>query len=186
MNLYHGTILEYANNIIKNGVKVDFKEANRGTDFGIGFYTTNFYELARKTALTKSFYHKDDYFNNTPVVLCLKFDRTMMKDYNVKTFNNCKDEWKKFICANRYSQVRLNKQGMDSNFDLKYDMVIGAVADSVMADIRKQLIKDQYVLKDGLLNSIYPLKIGNTIPIQISFHSQELADCIRVLHYDII
>lgn len=121
-----------------------------------------------------------------PIVLCLKFDRTMTKDYNVKAFNNCKDEWKKFICANRYNKVRLSNGDIDSNFDLKYDMVIGAVADSVMADIKKQLKKDQYLLKDNLLNSIYPLKIGNTIPIQISFHNQELADCIKVIDYDII
>lgn len=38
MKLYHGTILEYAENIFKNGILVDYKEAVRGTDFGVGFY----------------------------------------------------------------------------------------------------------------------------------------------------
>lgn len=185
MKLYHGTILEHANNIIKNGIITRYDEAIRGTDFGVGFYTTNYEKLAIKTARTKSFYHQDDEMDCTPVVLTLKYDIKCNRGYHIKTFNSCNDEWKKFVCANRYLPVR-NNNDVDYNSDEKYDLVIGAVADSNMSDIHTALRKNDYILNDTILGAMIPLKIDNYSPIQYSFHNQELASCITVLGYDII
>lgn len=186
MNIYHGTIWEYANNIIKNGIIVDYIEANRGTDFGVGFYTTNCYELAKKTAITKSFFHQDDDINTTPVVLKMKYDTSNMNNYHSKTFNKCDDEWKKFICANRYQQVRKKDINILSNSELNYDLVRGAVADSSMHDIKNMLRENDYVLNSKILNEMKPYKIDNYIPMQISFHNQGMVDCINIVGYDII
>lgn len=185
MNLYHGTILEYAENIINNGIDVKYKESQRGTDFGRGFYTTNSRELAVKTAITRSFYHQDDILNITPVVLTLKYDIHNNRHFRIKTFNSCNNDWKKFICANRYSLVNINNT-IDSNKYSQYDLVIGAIADSSMLNIKNELEKNNYILSDHILNSLDPLKIGNHIPLQYSFHNQELVSCIRVIGYDII
>ena len=75
---------------------------------------------------------------------------------------------------------------MDSNKDRKYDMVTGAVADSMMIDIRKSLKDNDYCITDSILGNIMSYKIGNYIPIQISFHNQDLVGCIKLLGYYII
>ena len=186
MKLYHGTILEYAENIIENGILVDYKEAVRGTDFGVGFYTTNYAPLAIATARTKSFYHKDDALNTTPVVVTMSFNMSAAKEFNCRRFNRYDNEWKTFVCANRYEKVVQNNIDVDSNKDRKYDMVTGAVADSTMIDIRKSLKENDYCITDSILGNIMPYKIGNYIPIQISFHNQDLVGCIKLLGYDII
>ena len=186
MNIYHGTILEYAENIIRNGIIVNYKEANRGTDFGIGFYTTNYYKLAEITARTKSKFHQDDDVDNTPVVLRMKFDTSHLKEFNSRTFNKCDNEWKHFICANRYKEVCENNPNLLSNSELNYDIVRGAVADSYMFSIKQMIKKNKYVLTEKILNEIAPLKIENHIPTQISFHNQKIIDCIKITGYDII
>lgn len=186
MNLYHGTILEYANNIIRNGIDVKYDEAKRGSDFGIGFYTTNFMPLAIRTAKIKSAFHQDDDINITPVVLVLKYDLSCGRNYNVKTYNTYGDDWKKFVCANRYKEVIDRNDNIDSNIDLKYDLVIGAIADSSMSYISNILKKNKYVLNTDIMRKISPYKIDNHIPIQYSFHNQNLASCIKVITYDII
>ena len=186
MNIYHGTILEFANNIIENGIIVDYKEANRGTDFGVGFYTTNCYKLAEITAKTKSHFHKDDDINNTPVVLIMKYDTSNTNNYNSKIFNKCDDEWKKFICANRYDKVCERDLSLLSNRELNYDVVRGAVADSSMFNIKKMIKENNYMLNNKILDEMKPLKIDNFIPMQISFHNQAIVGCIKIKAYDII
>lgn len=186
MNIYHGTILEFAENITKNGIIVDYIEANRGTDFGVGFYTTNCYRLAELTAWTKSSFHKDDNVNNTPVVLIMKYDTSNMNDYNSKIFNKCDDEWKTFICANRYKQICENDPSILSNRELKYDVIRGAVADSSMFDIKKMIKSNNYILTNNILSKMEPFKIDNFIPMQISFHNQAIVNCIKIIRYDII
>ena len=186
MNLYHGTILEYAENIVKKGIIVDYKEANRGTDFGLGFYTATYYKLAEKTAWTKSKFHQDDDIDNTPVVLKMKFDTSEMKNYHSKKFNKCDDEWKRFICANRYKEIQEKDSTILSNTELNYDIVFGAVADSLMFSIKNMIKENNYILNDSILNEIEPLKFGNYVPMQISFHNQKIIDCIRIVGYDIL
>ena len=186
MKLYNWTILEYAENIFKNGILVDYKEAVRGTDIGVGFYTTNYAPLAINTAKTKSLYHKDDALRTAPVVVIMSFNISDAIGFNFKNFNRYDNEWKMFVCANRYEQVIQNNIDVDSNKDRKYDMVTGAVADSTMIDIRRSLKDNDYCITDSILGNIMPYKIGSHIPIQISFHNQDLVGCIRLLGYDII
>lgn len=81
MRLYHGTVFEYAKNIMNNGIDVTFKKSQRGTDFGAGFYTTNFYELAEKTAKVKSAFFSRDNMDTRPVVIEMNYDISLNKKF---------------------------------------------------------------------------------------------------------
>lgn len=52
MKLYHGTISTGAENIIKNGIKLE--RGKPKVDFGQGFYTTPSFNFAMSTAINKA------------------------------------------------------------------------------------------------------------------------------------
>ena len=183
MILYHGTILEYAINI---GIDVSYKAAKRGTDFGIGFYTTNFYKLAVTTAYSKKLLYKDKGINNTPVVIEMKYDISNNKYFISKNFNTPSHEWKEFVCINRFPNIKQIDEILKTNEFGKYDIICGPVADSAMSEVSTILRKNDYNLTDIVLDSIRPYKIDRRIATQISFHNQMLADYIKVMGYKIV
>ncbi len=52
MRLYHGTVSTGAENIIKNGIKLE--RGKPKVDFGQGFYTTTSLNFAKNTAMNKA------------------------------------------------------------------------------------------------------------------------------------
>lgn len=75
MRLYHGTVSTGAENIIRNGIKLE--RGKPKVDFGQGFYTTTSLNFAKNTAMNKA--RKTNSYNNQiyvePYVLTYQFDQ---------------------------------------------------------------------------------------------------------------
>ena len=74
MKLYHGTISTGAENIIKNGIKLE--RGKPKVDSGQGFYTTPSFNFAMSTAINKANKTNayDSELNVKPYVLTYNFD----------------------------------------------------------------------------------------------------------------
>lgn len=98
--LFHGTLMDRAENIINNGI--DFNKLNIHADFGKGFYVTDSYALAKNTAFLR---YRQELLKNTnasiPVVLKLKLQNADYSKWKIKEFKGENLEWKKFVCTNR-------------------------------------------------------------------------------------
>lgn len=197
--LFHGTLMNRAENIINNGI--DFGKLNIHADFGKGFYVTDSYALAKNTALLR---YKQELFKNSnvsaPVVLKLKLQNADYSKWEIKEFKGENLEWKKFICTNRWYEKVLNKHpDYDHNTNSQYDIVLGLTADGIMSDIGIKIKEDHYDLSTSFLKVIRPFKTtymktiwGQSVPFetkayQISFHNKDFIDsCIRYKGYDIL
>ena len=60
------------------------------------------------------------------------------------------------------------------------------MADNTIKAIAESLQNNNYILSDSILNLIQPYKIGRSVAMQMSFHSQEVVSHIRLLGYDIV
>ena len=195
--LFHGTLMDRAANIIVDGI--DFGKLNDRADFGRGFYVTDSYALAKNTARLR--YHQEKQRNGTsypPVVMKIKIKYEDTYKYHIKEFYGATEEWKRFVCTNRWNKQVLEKfPHYDNNYDLKYDIVIGLTADGKMRNIESLIRSDDYKLSHDFLKNIYPYithykdKTTNilreTRAYQISFHNSVfIKSCIRFMDYDII
>ena len=146
-SIYHGTVLKYANDIVKNGI--DLTIGRKRLDFGQGFYTTEDKIQAKEWAKRKAF-GKD-----TPVVVC--FD-AIFDNLTVKKFLFQNNEWKNYVYGNRIFDADLLKD---------YDCIIGPMADGNI----KQLIYKMRVgeiTKRDFLN-----EISRGIGEQIAFKTEK-------------
>lgn len=117
MILYHGSNLK-----IK---EIDLSKCKPYKDFGKGFYCTTIKKQAEFMAervvkiqggiKTINIYELDEEIFND-------------KELNIRRFNKPSKEWAKFILNNRDRNFKL-KSSKECNFDNKYDLVIGPVAD---------------------------------------------------------
>lgn len=198
--LFHGTLMDRANNIIENGV--DFSKFNSRADFAKGFYLTDSYALAKRTALSR---HSQELMKhkNVSSSVIMKFSvqiNKFDKELSIKEFIGETLEWKKFVCTNRwYKKVLEYNPAFDNNIDSKYDIVIGLTADGKLANINKLIKEDKYNLSEEFLKNINPLlseystfsngrkKMHKTKSYQISFHNEEFVkQCLIYKDYDII
>lgn len=198
--LFHGTLMDRADNIIKNGV--DFSLLKPRADFGKGFYLTDSYALAKNTAIVR--YNQEKMSNKTsyaPVVMKFNILRNDFDgEIHIKEFYGESIEWKKFVCTNRWNKNVLKLHpDYDNNIDMKYDIVIGLTADGKMGNINKLIKEDNYDLSNRFLRNINPIiseftsysnnkKIFRTTKsYQISFHNENFVkNCIKYKTYDII
>ncbi|MBR3621736.1 MAG: DUF3990 domain-containing protein [Selenomonadaceae bacterium] len=130
--VYHGTTLEFADNIVKNGI--DLTIGRKNLDFGQGFYTT-----ADKTQAVT--WAKRVAYNARPAVRVFK---SSFENLNVKYFPVQNDEWKDVVYQNRI----LNVDPL-----MVYDCVVGPMADGKI----KRLISDvslNRITKDMFLEII--------------------------------
>ena len=106
--VYHGTTLEFADNIVKNGI--DLTIGRKNLDFGQGFYTTADKRQAIEWAKKVS-------YNVRPAVIVFQ---SSLDNLNVKYFPFQNDEWKDVVYKNRILKV---------DPLTGYDCVIGPMAD---------------------------------------------------------
>ncbi len=163
MRLYHGS-------------NTDIKEINLAMcrpykDFGPGFYLTVMKEQAEKMANRVA-----RIYGGSPVLNVYEIDDDFiqMKDLNIKDFGiETSEEWARFVRNNR-SKKFTNFTSPECNFDHKYDIVIGPIADDDMALLFRQYENGMITFENMLRGIIYK-KTTN----QYSFHTQKAISLLR-------
>ena len=157
MILYHGTNTEIE--------FVDLEKCRPFKDFGKGFYTTEIYEQAKKMAARVS-----RIYGGSPVVNVFELS-VDIKDYpglNVLDFGEQpSEEWARFVMNNRNKSFT-DYSDPECNFDYKYDIVIGPIADDDMTMLFRQY-QNKMISFDMLIKGMTFKDVTN----QISFHTHE-------------
>lgn len=181
--LYHGTT---SSNFLslKQGIDVNYKGGNPKPDFGVGFYVTSNRDQAqvqanRKTMMTNKPLVKK---GNTDLVqpIVLEYELIVKEDQiknECKIFESPDEEWGSFILSNRMQQ----NMGTLHNMDRKFPLVYGPMADgepnlAVLLD----LYKKGKISQEEILSGIKPKKNGNNYQDQLSVHSDEAADWLKL------
>lgn len=180
MIVYHGTDNISAQNIINNGIDINYGETS--VDNGKGFYMTPSYEFALKraetAALRKSKFSDADV---QPTVLEIEFNIDAADDLSVKEFKTCSFDWKEFIFYNRIGMRFVNKWKIKTdnhNLDCKYDVVVSETADNDVTSIISKIRYEKDISK--LKNEIAKIEKSNSTywDKQISIHSQKGCACV--------
>ncbi len=156
MRLYHGS-------------NTDIKEINLDMcrpykDFGRGFYLTVMKEQAEKMAIRVA-----RIYGGKPVLNVYELEDKFMDntDCNIKDFGvETSEEWARFVRNNR-SRTFNDFSNVECNFDNKYDIVIGPIADDDMALLFRQYENGMISFENMLSGMIYK-KTTN----QYSFHTE--------------
>ncbi len=163
MRLYHGS-------------NTDIKEINLAMcrpykDFGQGFYLTVMKEQAEKMAKRVA-----RIYGGSPVLNEYDIDDSFleMKDLRIKDFGmETSKEWVRFIRNNRDRKFA-DFSSPECNFDNKYDIVIGPIADDDMALLFRQYENGMITFENMLRGMIYK-KTTN----QYSFHTERAIHLLR-------
>lgn len=120
--LYHGTGATFEN--------PDLDNSREDVDFGVGFYTTQNKEMAKKWSSSK----------RKSTINTYSFNR--IGDLKIYTFK-LDEEWLDFVTNNRL--------GIDSQkkYD-KYDILIGPTAENKVFDTVNEYIKGTYTKKEAI------------------------------------
>jgi hypothetical protein len=146
MILYHGSYCAIE--------KPDLSFSRNRTDFGKGFYTTQFKEQA--ITWSERFIKE----HGQGVVSMYDFDDTALNKSNILKFDSYSNEWFDFVVKCR--------RGFD---DTRYDMVIGGVAnDRIFPTIT--LFLGEYISKEDALHRLSYEKPNQ----QYCFRSQTVID----------
>lgn len=168
MKVYHGTSLYSAINIQSRGILLS--KAKEYTDFYKGFYTSEYFEYAKNTALHKK--EQSKLRNSTFIPAVIEFDYEDKYDFSLKylTFQEEDINWLQFIINNRNGIAYVEKMKQSfHNLSCKYDIVSGRVADGNIVIFAEELRKNNQLAKiNDLANIIYK---NNPFATQISFHS---------------
>lgn len=158
MQLYHGTLSCYAENIINSGIDVYFSRKN--IDFGHGFYLTNKEQTAREWARRRANYSSDE-----GVVLIYEISPKEMNTLCTTDVTSRSRAWKEEIIAHRIYRPQCSA-----------DVIIGEIADSKMNRLLKAFHKG-IIDEDELFIRIEPL---NEKGLQYTFKTSK---AIKLLHY---
>lgn len=184
MKLYHGTISTGAENIIKNGIKLE--RGKPKVDFGQGFYTTPSFNFAMSTAINKANKTNayDSQLNVKPYVLTYNFDlEKAKKNCNVLTFSETDIKWAQFIINNRNGFDYMDSVGSHfHNVKHQYDIVQGSIADNEIVLLAKNL----NTLKERVKTNDIDSMLYSYITKQISFHTYKSLNYIQLTGCDII
>ena len=184
MKLYHGTISTGAENIIKNGIKLE--RGKPKVDFGQGFYTTPSFNFAMSTAINKANKTNayDSELNVKPCILTYNFDlEKAKKNCNVLTFSETDIKWAQFIINNRNGFDYMDSVGSHfHNVKHQYDIVQGSIADNEIVLLAKNL----NTLKERVKTNDIDSMLYSYITTQISFHTYKSLNYIQLTGCDII
>ena len=156
MILYHGSN--------KNIAHINLAMCRPYKDFGRGFYLTEFKEQANKMAKRVS-----RIYGGQPVLNIFELDDDFIqnKKLNILDFRTSKPEdWAKFVMNNR-NRDSIDHKSLECNFDNKYDIVIGPIADDDMAILFRQY-QSELISFDMLVRGMTFRDITN----QYSFHTE--------------
>ena len=127
MILYHGSNMD---------IKViDLTMCRPYKDFGRGFYLTVLKEQAEKMARRVA-----RLYGGLPVVNAFEIDDEFrhISDLSIKDFGTkTSEEWARFVMNNR-NHIYRDYYNPECNFDNKYDIVIGPIANDDMAVLFRQ------------------------------------------------
>ncbi len=156
MIIYHG-----ANTIVK---EIDLNLCRPFKDFGKGFYCTTMMEQAELMAERVA-----ERYGGKPVVNKYELHDSIFLDnkMKIKKFDNVSKEWALFIINNRNRRQCNNFEG-EHNFDYKYDLVIGPVADDDLTLLFRNFRKG-WIDLDKLTEEMEYKKFSD----QYSFHTKE-------------
>ncbi|MBQ5559236.1 MAG: DUF3990 domain-containing protein [Lachnospiraceae bacterium] len=153
-----------------HGSNTDIKEINLAMcrpykDFGQGFYLTIMKEQAEKMANRVA-----RIYGGSPILNIYEIDENFIRNtnLNIKNFGTeTSEEWARFVKNNR-SREYTDFSNPECNFDNKYDIVVGPIADDDMALLFRQFENGMLTFEKMLSGMIYK-KTTN----QYSFHTQE-------------
>lgn len=185
MTLYHGTLDRYAFDIWTNGINLN--KSKPLLDFGKGFYTTKDKSLAIRTAYARA--NSNNKFQNPfayPAIVKLKIEDSLLAEFKVKESCKIDDEWANFIINNRCPKEYVKSKGLrNHHHNLEYDVVIGPTADGRVANIAYEVMNDIINIHDNIYK-LFLTKKGNDLGQQISFHSNRIISCIKIIECAII
>lgn len=157
MILYHGT-----NTDIES---IDLRLCRPYKDFGKGFYTTRLIEQARKMANRVA-----RLYGGEPVVNIYQIADDFMRlgGISVKDFGGAPSrEWALFVMNNR-NRLFTDHKSADCNFDCKYDVVCGPVADDDMTMLFRQY-QNGFISFESMIEGM----TFKDVTSQYSFHTEK-------------
>lgn len=163
MILYRGTNIDIQS--------IDLAVCRPYKDFGRGFYTTEVLDQAKKTAKRVS-----KIYGGKPIVNMYELADNCMETKGLKTLDFGRipsERWAVFVMNNR-SRTFSNFGSADCNFDCKYDIVAGPIADDDMAVLFRQY-QSNLISLQALLNG---MKFRETTR-QYSFHTEKAISLLR-------
>ena len=179
MKVYHGTSVSSLNGILEQGI--DLSKSQKYLDFGSGFYTSTSYDTAECTANNKCIRpnrfnaSNSSYVEEHPCVI--EFDLNSNPNMKKLEFDSPTKAWAMFVATNR-SMIDSDRVTRHHNFDGKYDIVEGPIADG------KNLTNTMQLVKKGLkiIEDIEPEDFAPSAKYewgwQISFHSKVSLYCL--------
>lgn len=157
MILYHGSNVKID--------KVDLSKCRKYKDFGQGFYCTTIKQQAEFMARRTTTRAED----GSPCVSSFELDEKVFydKDIKIRKFDKPSKEWAEFILNNRDRNFK-DVSSLECNFDNKYDLVIGPVADDDIIVLFRTFVR-------GLINIDTLIKelTYKELTDQYSFHTEK-------------
>lgn len=163
MILYHGTNLDIAS--------ISLNMCRPYKDFGRGFYLTSIEEQARKMA-----YRVSKIYGGKQIINVYEIDDNFLsnKELSIKNFGTeVTEEWATFVMNNRNRNFA-DFENKLCNFDCKYDIVVGPIANDDLAMLFREYRKHAINL-DVLLKELSYKETTN----QVSFHTQRAVELLR-------
>lgn len=160
MILYHGSNMVFEKPLLG--------KCSPHKDFGLGFYLSDSFDVARRTALRTVRQRGGE-----PVVLVFEVADKEMRKLVYKQFRQPGNRaWAKFVLANRNPDMAAS----DHNRDRRYDWVVGPIADDGLAFLFKMFERGYYTLGEVLRRMRFQKKLTT----QYSFHT---GDALALLNF---
>ena len=163
MILYHGTNI--------NIQSINLALCRPYKDFGKGFYTTEIFEQAQKMAKRVA-----RIYGGNPIVNVYEIADGFMENEELNILNLGKapsEKWAVFVMNNR-SKAFIDFGNMDCNFDCKYDIVSGPIADDDMAILFRQY-QSSLITMQTMVNGMAFRETTN----QYSFHTERAVSLLQ-------
>lgn len=153
MKLYHGSNVEIE--------RVDFSLCRPYKDFGKGFYCTTIYDQA--VAMAKRVAR---IYGGEPIITEYEFDDAALPgDLRIRSFDKPTMDWAMFIMNNR-SREYTDFANTECNHDLKYDIVVGPIANDDLA-LLFRTFENGLITVEALVKEMEYKKLTD----QYSFHT---------------
>lgn len=163
MFLYHGS-----NTDIK---MINLAMCRPYKDFGRGFYLTVMKDQAEKMAKRVA-----RIYGGSPVLNVFEIEDSFkdVNDLSIKDFGDeTSEQWARFIMNNRNRKYN-DFSNLDCNFDNKYDIVIGPIANDDMAVLFRQY-ENGVLTFENVMNGMLYKKTTN----QYSFHTERAISLLK-------
>ena len=151
MILYHGSNASFRNVLLS--------KCTPHKDFGRGFYLSDSYDVALRTA-RRSVRQR----GGRMCILVYEVDEVALRKLSNRKFSQPGNRvWAKFVLANRNPRMKAD----DHNRDNRYDWVVGPIADDGLAFLFKMFERGYYTLAEVLRK----MRFRKKLTTQYSFHT---------------